>query len=178
MPTARAAIFAAALVLAVPRPVHADAPPPSQELSTDPAAPTPRVGVSADGIGIALADYALRLDGAPTSFLAVSLLVGASRRHGGDAAFLGLGVSVWPLDDGLEGLFAAASIGLAWAGPWNAGASGARDVGRVEGEVGWQFLWEDLSLTLAAGVSGFWSPEQGATWAEPHGRAAVGVVLR
>jgi hypothetical protein len=178
MPAARPIALAVALVLALSRRAGADAPPPSQELATDPAPPAPRLGVSADGIALALADYALRLDGSLLSYLSVSIQAGASRRHGGDAAYVGLGVGLWPLDEGLEGFFVAGSVGVAWAGPWNGDAPGARDVGRAEGELGWQFLWEDLSLTLAAGVSGFWAPEQGTSWAEPHGRAALGVVLR
>jgi hypothetical protein len=178
MPTARSTLLAAAVVLAVFSRARADAPPPSQALATDPAPPAPRFGLSVDGIAIALADYVLQVDWAPASFLSLSLQAGASRRHGGDAACVGLGVGLWPMDDGLEGLFVAASVGLAWAGPWNGDAPGGRDVGRAAGEIGWQFLWEDLSFALAAGVSGFWSPEQGSAWVEPAGRAAVGFVLR
>lgn len=157
---------------------HADAPPPSQALATDPEAPTPRVGLSADGIGVALADYALRVDWAPEPFHALTLLAGESRRHGGDTLLLAVGWSVWPMASGLDGFFVGASVGIAWAGPWNGDDPAARTVGRLEGELGWQFLWGELSITLAAGATGLWAPDQGGVWAEPHGRLALGIVFR
>lgn len=159
-------------------PAETDAPPPSQVLATDPAPPVPRLGLSVDGIGIALADFALRVDWAPEPFHAFSLLVGESRRHGGDALLAAIGWTVFPMDDGLEGFFGGGSIGIAWAGPWNGADPAARTIGRLEAELGWQFLWADVSITLGAGVTGLYAPDQGSVWAEPHGRAALGIVLR
>ncbi len=160
-------------------PAAADDPPPSQLLQSDPGPPRPRIGLSANAVGIVLADYALRLDWAPHTFHALSLEVGESRRHGGDAVLIEVGWTALPMDLGLEGFFVSAAIGIAWCGPWNGDDPAARTLGRAGGEVGWQFLWGDLSITLAAGATGFWSPdENGAVWAEPRGRVALGIVFR
>lgn len=165
-----------------PAGASADAPPPEQALATDPARPLPHLGASADAIGIVLGDYALRLEGAPDPWHALTVEIGLSRRHGGDALLLELGWSVFPLAIGLEGPFVHAAIGVAWAGAWNGEAPGARSMLRFGGELGWQFLWEDVSITLAAGATGFVELEgggaQGALWPEPRGRIALGFVLR
>lgn len=180
-PAPALALALAALALG-PGPTRADAPPPEQTLATDPGRPLPRLGISANGIGIALGDYALRVEATPDPWHAVVLSLGASRRHGGDALLVELGWTVWPMATGLDGFFVHAAAGLAWAGPWNGGATGARSVLRFGGELGWQFLWEDLSFTLGAGATGFVELDggaaQGAVWAEPHGRVALGFVLR
>lgn len=160
-------------------PALADAPAPSQVLRSDPGPPRPAIGASANGIGIALGDFALHLDWAPHTFHALYLEVGESRRHGGDAILAEVGWTVLPMDQGLEGFFASVGVGIAWAGPWNGDDPNAHTVGRAGGEVGWQFLWGDLSITLAAGATGFWLPDGGnAVWAEPRGRAALGIVFR
>lgn len=157
----------------------ADDPPPSQRLTSDPGPPHPRIGLSANAVGIVLADYALRLDWSPQPFHALTLEVGESRRHGGDAVLVELGWTLLPMDQGLEGFFVNAAVGIAWCGPWNGDDPAARSLGRLGGEVGWQFLWADLSITLAAGATGFWSPDQaGAVWVEPRGRVALGIVFR
>lgn len=160
---------------------RADAPPPEQALASDPERPLPRVGSSADAVGIVLGDYALRIEGAPDAWHALTLEIGASRRHGGDAMLVEVGWSVFPMAVGLEGFFVHPAAGIAWAGPWNGDAPGARSIVRFGGEVGWQFLWEDLSITLAAGAMGFVEVSgagQGSVWPEPRGRIALGFVLR
>jgi|JI10StandDraft_1071094.scaffolds.fasta_scaffold472081_2 hypothetical protein len=157
---------------------RADAPPPSQHLSADPGPPRPRLGLSVNGIGIALADFAAHLDWAPEGFCALYLEIGESRRHGGDSVLAEVGLTLLPMDQGLEGFFVSLGVGIAWAGPWNGMDPNARSVGRAGGEVGWQFLWGDLSITLAVGATGFWTPEQSGVWAEPAGRAALGIVFR
>jgi hypothetical protein len=138
--------------------------------------------MSAEGIGLLLGDYALRLEGAPDAWYAVTLDLGLSRRHGGEALLVEVGGSVFPMAVGLEGFFVHAGAGIAWAGPWNGGSAAARSVARFGGEVGWQFLWEDLSITLGAGATGLVEvsdgPGQGSVWAEPRGRVALGLVLR
>lgn len=165
-------------LLGLSAPAAADAPAPSQHLASDPGPPLPRLGVSANGIGIALADFALRLDWAPHAWSALYLELGESRRHGGDALLAEVGWTILPMAQGLEGFFVSLGVGIAWAGPWNGMDPNARSLGRAGGEVGWQFLWGDLSITLAAGATGFWTPDQGAVWAEPRGRVALGIVFR
>jgi hypothetical protein len=164
------------------RPARADLPPPEQVLESDPERPRPRLGTSADAVGIILGDYALRLEGAPDTWHALTLDLGASRRHGGDGILVELGWTVFPMAIGLEGFFVHPAVGVAWAGPWNGSAPGARSVLRFGGEIGWQFLWEDLSITLAAGAMGFVEVSdgmgQGDVWPEPRGRVALGFVLR
>lgn len=170
------------ICLFFPGAASADEPPPDQVLPSDPERPRPRLGTSADAVGIILGDYALRLEGAPDTWHALTLEVGASRRHGGDAILLEVGWSVFPMAIGLEGFFVHPALGIAWAGPWNGDAAGARSLFRFGGEVGWQFLWEDVSITLAAGAMGFVEVSDGAgqgdVFAEPRGRVALGFVLR
>ena len=180
--TTRILAFFLTFFLMTSAPAGADGPTPDQTLSSDPERPRPRAGTSVDAVGIVLGDYALRLEGAPDAWHAITVDLGASRRHGGDTLLLEVGWTVFPMAIGLEGFFVHPAVGIAWAGPWNADAPGARSVFRFGGELGWQFLWEDVSITLAAGATGFvelsGGAAQGSLWPEPRGRVALGFVLR
>lgn len=157
-------------------PARGDAPPPAQALPSDPGPPFPRVGLSADGAAIALGDYALRLDVAPERWLGMIAALGASRRHGGDAMLAEIGLGLWPLSRGLEGCWVAPVVGVTLAGPFD---SAARSVLRFGGDVGWQFLWGDVSFALGAGAMGLAALDgSGAVWVEPRLRASLGVVFR
>lgn len=162
----------------VAEPARAEAPPPSQALASDPGPPFPRIGLSVDGFAIAFADYGARVEWAPERWISTALVLGVSRRHGGDAALAELALTAWPLGWGLEGLFVSPAIGIAYAGPWNGENVEARTVGRFGGDVGWQFLWGDLSIALGAGATGFVDAGTGAIWVEPRGRIALGVTFR
>lgn len=173
-PMLRALALAAPLATLAPaRPLRADAPPPSQALASDPAPPRPSIGLSADGGAIALGDYAARLDVLVLPALSVGGQVGVSHRRDADDLLAELSLGLWCLGQGLEGPFATAIVGLAWAGPW------AQEEGwtvRLGGELGWQFLWESLSITLGGGVHAAWW-EDGRVLPEPRIRAALGFVF-
>lgn len=170
----RAALAVPLLLPCLPRPVLADAPPPSQALASDPAPPRPVVGLSADGAAIVLGDYAARLDLSVLPALSLTAIVGASHRRATDDVLVELGATLWPLGLGLEGPLVTTLLGLAWVGPWSQ-AEGA--VLRCGGEAGWQFLWESLSISLAAGAYAAYDPPTGAWAPEPHARVALGLVL-
>ncbi len=152
---------------------HADAPPPSQALASDPTPPRPSLGLSADAAAIVLGDYAARLDVVLVPALTGELTAGASRRRMSDDVLLEVGVSAWFLATALEGPHLTALVGLAWAGPWSQEES---LVVRVGGEAGWQFLWETLSISLAAGAHVALDAE-GEVGIEPRARAALGIVF-
>lgn len=170
-------ILAAILFTAIPARAD-DAPPPAQDLASDPGVPFPRIALTVDGAAIAFADYAIRADVAADRWISGWLSVGLSRRHGGDAVLIEAGGALWPLGWGLEGLWIAPAIGIAIAGPWNGDDPGARTVLRYGGDVGWQFLWGDLVIALGAGATGLTAIEGGATWVEPRFRGALGFVWR
>jgi hypothetical protein len=175
---AAAAVFTV-LCLAPARAVADDPPAPSQALASDPAPPFPRLGLSADGAAIAFADYALRLDAAPERWGSAWISGGISRRHGGESILVEGGVSIWPLAWGMEGLWISPAVGVAFAGPWNGDNADARSVLRFGGDVGWQFVWGDLSISFGAGATGFASLDgTGEVWVEPRFRGALGIVWR
>lgn len=161
------------VLFALPVGAHADAPAPSQALASDPEPGRPSLGLSADGAAIVLADYAARLDVSLVPALSVAVVAGASHRRATDDVLLELGATVWFLGIGLEGPHLTAMTGLAWAAP-----SGQEDsvVVRAGGEAGWQFLWETLTISLAAGAHAAVDPA-GGVWIEPRARAALGILL-
>jgi hypothetical protein len=163
----------------VPASVRGDAPPPSQALESDAGPPFARIALSADAGAIAFADYALRFDVAPERWIAPFGAIGLSRRHGGDALLIELGLALWLLGGGLEGPWIAPALGISIAGPWNGNSAGARSVLRWGGDVGWQFLWGDLAIALGAGALGLTALDGSwAVWIEPRVRVAIGVVWR
>lgn len=153
---------------------RADAPPPSQALASDPERPRPSLGLSADGAAIVLGDYAARLELALVPAISLGLVAGASHRRGTDDVLIEVAVTLWPLGLGLEGPHATAVVGAAWAGPWSQAES---VVLRLGAEAGWQFLWESVSITLAAGAHASHDPAAGAWSPEPRARVALGLVL-
>lgn len=139
----------ALVFLASSPPARADAPPPSQALTSDPEPPRPTLGLSADGAAIVLGDYAARLDVLVLPALSLGVTVGASHRRATDDVLLEAHGTLFFFGCGLEGPFVTALVGLAWAGPWNQEVG---FVGRLGGEAGWQLLWESLSISLGAGA--------------------------
>src|SRR5262245_54185888 len=137
MPRYPLTLAAAVLFTLAPAPsaVRADDPPaPSQALGSDPAPPFPRLGLSADGVAVAFADYALRVDAAPERWGSGFVAAGVSRRHGGESLLVEAGVSLWPLAWGMEGLWISPAVGVAIAGPWNGDNADARSVFRFGGD--------------------------------------------
>lgn len=171
-------LFIALLVSAPAASASADDAPPSQALDSDPGPPFPRIGLSADGVSIALGDYALRIEGAPDPWHAPWLNLGASRRHGPDTLLIEAGWGIWPLGWGLEGLYVSPAIGVNITGPWNGEDADAQMLLRAGGEAGWQFLWADVSITVAAGAMAIIPLEGGEPWPEPRLRVSLGFVLR
>lgn len=166
-------------------PARADAPPPTQALASDPAPAGPALGLSADGAAMVLGDFAARLDLSVFPAFSVLITVGASRRASTDDVLLEAGATLWFLGRGLEGPHLSALVGGAWAGPWNesAGSETARRgpesaVLRAGGEVGWQFLWGPVSISLAGGAHAALplGGERGVGL-EPRARAALGLVF-
>jgi len=131
------------------------------------------VGLSADGAAIVLGDYAARLDIVLVSALSAALSVGASHRRETNDVLLEVGLTAWIMGTGLEGPHLTALVGVAWAGPWSQEPS---LVFRAGGEAGWQFLWETLSITLAAGAHAA-ADAAGGLGIEPRVRASLGIVF-
>jgi hypothetical protein len=169
----RLLVAASFLATVAPHTARADAPPPSQVLTSDPSAPRPSFALTADGAAIVLGDYAARLDVLLAPFVSIGLLAGASHRAASDDILLEGDGTLWLLCEGLEGPFVSGIVGLAWAGPWT------QEPGvtpRLGGQAGWQFLWESLVISLGGGAHAAFRPD-GVILPEVRVRAALGVLF-
>jgi len=139
-----------------PRLARADAgeagadPAPSQRLPTDPPVPHPLVAVETDLVGAATGRYGLRVAWAPLPWVGLLADVGvlAAVDHRPHLALAG---ALWPLGDGLRGLWLAAGAEL--------GTPGGRQTRRpgsgfldLQGELGAQVVWDGLVLGASATV--------------------------
>ncbi|GAB4208096.1 MAG: hypothetical protein OHK0013_26290 [Sandaracinaceae bacterium] len=154
---------------------HAEPPPPSQALPSDPRPHGPSVGVGIDGAAMLLGDFAARVDVALAPVVSLGLAAGVARRAGTDDLLVEVGLSFWPLagalGEGLEGLTLELVTGCAWSGPWT-GQEGAAV--RLGGELGWQLLWGPVALTLGGGAHA--TLGRGTPRLEPRITGALGLV--
>lgn len=165
--------FAFALMLVfAPIMARADAPAPTQALETDPEPPGRVLGLSADVAAMLLGDFALRVDATVVPALSLGAVLGMSRRYGSDDLLVEAVTTAWFLGRALEGPHVSAVVGLAWSGPWS-----QRDVlaARAGGELGWQFLWDVVSITVGGGAHAVF--RDGGVAVEPRLRAALGLAF-
>jgi hypothetical protein len=155
---------------------HAEPPPPSQALASDPRPRGPSVGLGVDGAAMILGDFAMRVDVVLDPAVSLHVAGGLARRTGTDDLLVETGLVAWPLagvlGTGLEGLWVEAVVGCAWAGPWT---GQERATLRLGGELGWQLRWGSVTLSLGAGAHA--TLGAGAPGIEPRISGALGFVL-
>lgn len=144
--------MASFLALAAIAPVHAaraqgDAAAPSQDLSSDPAPPVPRIALTADPLGLYLGHYGFGLELAPSRWHSLWLAPAWTRSGEERGLGLELGYHLWLLGRGLDGPFVGAVA-----------AAGTSRVAtrpfalRGGAEAGYQAAWGNVALGLAVGV--------------------------
>lgn len=145
-----------------------DADAPSLEFATDPEPPDWSYAVTGDVLAPVFSAWVVEMEIAPAPYLSVR--VSPQLATGGESIGWGLetGVYLWPLANGVEGLYVGPSVGIA--------AVDGVVVTMLGAEGGWQFVWEGVVLGLGMGVT-FVDPledAQGAGQLAPRMRLAVG----
>ncbi|MCA9602583.1 MAG: hypothetical protein R3A78_15440 [Polyangiales bacterium] len=127
-----------------------------QVTNTDRREPVPAFGVGADLVGIFFGRYAVRFEGAPTRHHSIWFAPSWSEVLARRSLGFELGYHLWPMGDGLDGLFVGPSVALALAG----NAAPHAIVGG--GEAGYQWFLGGVTLTAVGGVTYAYALDDGA----------------
>ncbi len=136
------------LLLAAALPAHAraqadDVPAPSLEVQSDDIAHAyVAYGSSADAVGLAFGEYALRVHLAANRFFGVELSPGWRRHNDAQGPRLGVAAEVWPMGRGLHGVV----LGVEVLGAWLPGdPNDAFELGLI-GRAGYRMVWRGVMV--------------------------------